>query len=104
MDHHRQLRAGETLHVTVLPEREAGSPGTVAKHSGERVELLVDEPARAGAAVKLEGDDTLFLGEVCSCRPLGASFAVIVELQHALYDTQALARFARRILDEDERR
>jgi hypothetical protein len=104
MDHRGQLQMGGPVHVTVLAECEPGSPGTVAKSLNESVELLLDKPAPLGAAVKLEGNDALFLGEVFSCRPAGTGFAIGVEIQHALYNTQELARLAKRILDEDKPR
>ena len=67
----------------------------------ESIELLAQVPARPGAAVKLEGHGSMFLGEVAGCRPTGDGFAVQIELHHALYDTQELARLAARILEED---
>jgi hypothetical protein len=99
MDYHHQLQAGEPVQVTVLVEGEGGSPGTVAQSRNDNVELLIGKPAPFGAAVKLEGSDSLFLGEILSCRPEGDKFAVRVELRHALYNTQELARLAKRILD-----
>jgi hypothetical protein len=103
MDQRRQLHTGEPVQVTVLVEQESGSSGTIAKSANDNVELLVDKPAPVGAAIKLEGADSLFLGEIFSCRTEGEKFALGVELQHALYNTAELARLAKRLLDEDKR-
>ena len=89
------------MQVTVLVEREAACAGTIAASSNESVELLSEHPAPAGSAVKLESDGALFLGEVSSCKPSGQGFSIWIELRHALYNTEELARFARRILEED---
>jgi hypothetical protein len=103
MDQRRQLHTGEPVQVTVLVEHESGSSGTIAKSANENVELLVDKPAPVGAAIKLEGADSLFLGEIYSCRNEGERFALGVEIQHALYNTAELARLAKRLLEEDKR-
>jgi hypothetical protein len=39
---------------------------------------------------------------VSYCRPAGAGFAIGLEIEHALYHTEELARLARRILDDAE--
>ena len=104
MDDRRKLQTGEPVQVTVLLECEAGTTGTVANSLHDNIELLLEKPAPVGAAIKVDGGDMLFLGEIYSCRPEGGKFAVGIELQHALYNTAELARLAKRILDEDERR
>jgi hypothetical protein len=104
MDDKRKLQTGEPVQVTVLLECEAAAAGTVANSLNGNIELLVGKPAPLGAAVKVDGGDMLFLGEIYSCRPEGGKFTIGVELQHALYNTAELARLAKRILDEDERR
>ena len=93
------LKADSPVQVTVLDETGAVSSGRVTQSSSEIVDLLVEKPANPGAAVKLEGDDALFLGEVSSCRPEGSSFVMTVELHHALYNTRELALLAKRLLD-----
>ncbi len=105
MDDHSQqgLKTDSPVQVTVLGETGAVSSGRITQSSSETVNLLVEKPAKPGAAIKLEGDDVLFLGEVSSCHPEGASFAISVELRHALYNTRELARLAKRLLDEADR-
>ena len=97
------MEINEPVKFTVLGENEATGVGRVAKSSSHAVELLTDQATALGAAVKLEKDQTLFLGEVCSCRPEGDGFAIGVELRHALYNTHDLARLAKRLLDESGR-
>ena len=93
------LKTDSPVQVTVLDEIAAVSSGRVTQSSSETVNLLTEKPANPGAAIKLEGDDVLFLGEVSSCRPEGAGFAMTVELRHALYNTRELALLAKRLLD-----
>jgi hypothetical protein len=104
MDHRRQLEPGQSVQVTVLAGQEAASLGTIAASSNKNIDLLTETPVRPGCAIKLTGDGMLFLGEVLSCRPWEAGFAIGVELRHALYNTAELERLARRILEEDGRR
>lgn len=105
MDDHSQsgLKTNSPVQVTVLSETDVKSPGRVTQYSNESLELVAKTPASPGAAVKIEGDDVLFLGEVSSCRTQGDSFVLNVELQHAIYNTRELARLAKRLLDEAER-
>jgi len=104
MEHRRVLRPGQSVRVTTLAGQEAEHSGTIAESWNENVELICETRVQPGAAIKLEGDGALFLGEVLSCRPLESRFAIDVELRHALYDTRELAALARRILEQDERR
>src|SRR5437879_2498150 len=98
-----QLCPGQPVRLTVLVEPETGVPARVLEASPAAIKVLIDKPADAGAAIRLEGENTLFLGEVRSCRYSGGQFALDIELRHALYNTQELARLARRLLHEDER-
>src|SRR4051794_26476657 len=97
----QDFSAGDGVRVTVLGRTETEGLGRVERRSSYRVDLLSEKPAPMGSAIKLEGEDTLFLGEVRSCQPCGGVFAMVVDLKHALYHTEDLARLARRILDAE---
>ena len=98
-----QIEPNSPVQVTVLSENDTKSLGRITQCSKESVELVATTPAPPGAAIKIEGDDVLFLGEVSSCRTEGDSFVVSVEVKHAIYNTRELARLASRLLDEAER-
>lgn len=99
----RSLKPDSSVKITILREAEDASSGRVTQSLGDTVDLRVEKPARPGDAIKLEGDDVLFLGEVSSCHPEGAGFVVSVEIEHALYNIRELARLAKRLLDEADR-
>jgi len=65
------------------------------------VALVTDRSVPLDAAVKVEWDHTVLLREVCYCRSQGDSFALGLELEHALYNTAELARLAKCLLDEE---
>ena len=97
-----RLETDEPVHVTVLGESETKFLGRITNYSSRGLGLLAEQPAPQGAAVKVEWGDTLLLGEVCYCHPEGEGFAIGLDVEHALYHTEELARLARRILDEAE--
>ena len=94
------LEPGDAVALTILSRSEVHAPGRIAAHRHDSVELHSTIPARTGEAVKLEGERTMFLGEVRGCRPHADGFALEIALRHALYDTVELARLARKLLDE----
>jgi hypothetical protein len=97
-----RLEIDEPVHVTVLGESETRFLGRIANYSGNGIGLFAEGPALEGSALKVEWRDTLLLGEVRYCRPEGEGYAIGLDVEHALYHTEELARLARRILDEAE--
>ena len=95
------LETDEPVHVTVLGEIETQLPGRMTSCSAAGIGLVADRAIEPGAAVKVELRDTLLLGEVRRCRPEGEVFEISLDLAHALYHTEELARLARRILGEE---
>jgi hypothetical protein len=63
--------------------------------------MLIGRPVPLGAAVRVEWNHTVLLGEVCHCRADGDDFAIGLELQHALFDTRELDVLAQRLLNGD---
>jgi hypothetical protein len=95
-----RLKADEPVHVTVLGECETQLVGRITNYSANGMALEMDAELSLGTAVKVEWTNTLLLGEVCYCRPVGEGFAIGLRLEHALYNTSELARLAKRLLDE----
>ncbi len=102
MDSRAHIRSdsNEPVHVTLLGDSQKTLLGRITNNSKHGIGLLIEEPAPIGSAVKVEWDSTLLLGEVCYCRAEGNSFAIGLELEHALYNTAELGRLAKRLLDE----
>ncbi len=91
-----RLETDEPVQVTVLGESETKFLGRITNYSSRGLGLLADRPAPQGAAVKVEWGDTLLLGEVCYCHPEGEGFAIGLDVEHALYHTEELARLSGR--------
>jgi len=96
-----RLPVDTPVQVTVLGEPAATMMGRIQDHQRREVRLQIDQSIPVGSAVKLEWDRTLLLGEVSFCHQQGEGFCAGLELEHALYDTEELARLARRLLDLD---
>jgi PilZ domain len=99
-----RLPANEPVRVTVLNEPETQFLGHLINRSDRGVGIHADQPVPYGAAVKLEWDNTLLLGEVCYCRPQEGGFAIGLEVEHALFNTLELARLSKRLLEEEQPR
>lgn len=66
--------------------------------SGRGMRLLVDRSLPSGAAVKVETEDALLLGETCYSLPTSGGFEVGLELQHSLNGLRELARLNRQLV------
>lgn len=95
-----RVEISEPVEIAVLGEREMKLPGRIANYSSHGMGLRVDRAVPIGAAVKVQWSNVLLLGEVCRCHADGEGFTIGLLLEHALYDTLALAELARRLLDE----
>ena len=97
-----RLETNELVQVTVLGACDTRFLGRITNSSSRGIGILADQPASLGSAVKLEWGHTLLLGEVCHCRREGDGYAIGLELEHALYHTEELARLAAILLEEDK--
>ena len=98
-----RLEIDEPVHVTVLGECDTKFLGRITNSSTRGIGLVIDRRVPLGSAVKVEWGNTLLLGEIRYCRPEGDGFAIGLDLEHALYQTEELARLAERLLEEDQR-
>lgn len=60
------------------------------------MELLTDRKVEPGAALRIDTDDALWLGEAEECAAADGGFIVRVRLRHVLRDFETLARLAER--------
>jgi hypothetical protein len=80
----------QSVELTVLGDTHAGAHSTPARLlelSGKRLRLAAASPVAPGAAVRLEWDGQLLLGEVLDTTPSG----VWIEIHHMLLDAAGLS-------------
>jgi hypothetical protein len=81
----------QSAELTVLGERAGGGPGgrpvRILDFSGKRLRVSAGSKVPGGAAVRLEWDGQLLLGEVLNAEPGG----FWIEIHHMLLDTAGLS-------------
>ncbi|MGC9947923.1 MAG: hypothetical protein ABSF64_16275 [Bryobacteraceae bacterium] len=81
----------QSAELTVLGERagaaSGGHPARILEFSGKRMRLAAGLKVEGGAAVRLEWDGQLLLGEVLSTAPGG----FWIEIRHMLLDSAGLS-------------
>ena len=90
------------MELTVLGGDQASSPAQVVEFSGHGLQLVTPQPIHAGAAVKVEGDDWMMLGEACYCRPEGIHFVVGLKIDQALEGLQELSKLNEYLLQAEK--
>ena len=86
------ILADQSVSVTLFGDPDIRLRGRIRNISGRGIGLEMEVPVAAGAALKVELDDALLLGEVIYCRPDQSVFYVGVELEHALRGLGELSR------------
>lgn len=78
---------GQLAEVSLLGDGVSAAagmyPATIAEFSGKRVRLCAGLPVRGGAAVRLEWNGQLLLGQVLNIEPDG----FWIEIHHMLLDS-----------------
>ncbi len=95
--------AQKTVIVTLLEENGAQLPALAVEVSGNGMRLILNRPVPIGAAVKVEPDDAMVLGEVCYCQPRSGGFLIGLKLNQVLSNLDQLAKLNRRLLGEEPR-
>ena len=98
-----RFEAQKTVILTLLEENGAALPALAVELSGSGMRLMLSRPVLIGAAVKVELDDSMILGEVCYCEPHSSGFLVGLKLNQVLSNLSELAKLNRRLLGEDPR-
>ena len=96
-----RIPAERAVEITVLGKMGFARTALAVEFSGRGMRLLLDRPVAPGAAVKVQGDDWLALGEVCYCRLEGGKYAVGLELDQALSGLHELAELHRSLMPEN---
>jgi hypothetical protein len=76
----------QTVALSVLGDGACAGAARILELSGKRMRLGAGLTVKTGAAVRLEWDGQLVLGEVLQTEPSG----FWIEIQHMLLDTAAL--------------
>ena len=99
--------ANRRAQVRILSEESSGSdielPCVLLNMSGQGVSIRLDRAIPASAAVRIDLNDSILLGEVCHCEPSGDSFDCGVRLDQALTSVTDLARLMSSIMGESAR-
>jgi len=89
------LPAGQRLSLTVLGAGSAASmEADVSLHDGEHLLVRVPNALPASAAVRLEWDRRLLLGEVVASRAERDAWTSWLRVQQGLFSTRSLQRLA----------
>jgi len=70
--------------------------------SSNGLQLRLPKPVPCGTPVKIDGNNTLMLGEVCRCEPAEGAYAVGVQLSQALSSLKELELLNRSLTGEAE--
>jgi hypothetical protein len=98
MDYRRReprFELDQPVTVSNLEHMGASLTGRLANFSAYGVRLIMDKKLSPGTMVKVEWGNTMLLGEIIYCNAEGAEFAVGLELEDALYETDSLADLAK---------
>ena len=76
----------QPVQFSVLGDGACAGPARIQELSGKRMRLSAALPIKTGAAVRLEWDGQLVLGEVLNIEPPG----FWIEIHHLLLDTAGL--------------
>ena len=104
MERRRDVRVSldQTVRVTALGKNRQQIQGKAVDLSGRGIRITVPARVPPGAAVKIELDDALLLGEICYCRPCDRGFMIGVEIDQALHGLADLARLNQTLLNDGD--
>lgn len=93
-----RIRTDTPVELTVLGSGEASGPAQAVEFSGHGLQVVVHRPIPVNAAVKVEGDNWMMLGEVCYCRPEGIHFVAGLKIDQTLENLRELAELNENLL------
>lgn len=105
MERRREPRffSNERAFVTVLGATEIILCAEAVDVSGRGLKLHSTIPIAAGAAVKIQMNDSLMLGEVCYSAPDGGRFTIGIKIEQMLTGLKELARLRSRLVEPSPR-
>ncbi len=97
MEYHRcepRFESDQPVAVTNLEQPGTPVAGRLTNFSANGTRILLGRELRPGTMVKVEWGGTVLLGEIIYCTPEGKDFALGLQLEDALYETDKLASFS----------
>ena len=85
--HELKWKPEQSAELCVLGEGACAGPARILEFSGKRMRLAAGLKVKSGAAVRLEWEGQLLLGQVLNTDPSG----FWMEIQHMLLDTGGLS-------------
>jgi hypothetical protein len=98
-----RIRADKPVELTVLGVEDAGGPAQAIEFSGHGLQVVLHRPIPVNAAIKVEGDDWIMLGEVCYCRQEGIHFVAGLKIDQTLENLDELSRLNENLLSTQQR-
>jgi hypothetical protein len=98
-----RIRTDKPVELTVLGNDEASGPAQAIEFSGHGLQLVLHRPIPVNAAVKVEGDDWMMLGEVCYCRQEGIHFVAGLRIEQTLENLQELAELNKKLVGTERK-
>jgi hypothetical protein len=98
-----RIRADKPVELTVLGDEESSGPAQAIEFSGHGLQLVIHRSIPVNAAVKVEGDDWMMLGEVCYCRQEGIHFVAGLKIEQTLDNLQELDELNKNLLSVERK-
>jgi hypothetical protein len=101
MERRKELRfePGQPVLVDVLTE-ERVSTGRIVNLSGRGACIAIERNVPVGAALRIDLNDSMLLGEVCHCRPVGSEYHIGIELSQVIPSMTDLAKLVSAVMNE----
>jgi hypothetical protein len=99
-----RIRADKPVELTVLGNEEASGPAQVTEFSGHGLQVVLHRSIPVNAAIKVEGEDWLMLGEVCYCRQEGIHFVAGLKIDQTLENLNELSKLNESLLSTGQPR
>jgi hypothetical protein len=98
-----RIRTDKPVELTVLGSEKTGGPAQAIDFSGHGLQLVLHRPIPVNAAVKVEGDDWMMLGEVCYCRQEGIHFVAGLKIDQTLDNLHELDELNKNLLSPEQK-
>ncbi len=102
----RRITADRPIRLTILGADSSGSQdvqheGKLLDCSGRGMRVELPVAARPGAALRIDMDDQILLGEVCYCQPgPSGTYSVGLQMEQSLSNLDDLSRLVKALIGE----